>query len=110
MAELYNFERKAGARVPRPRYALPADRPPRWHNTPLRTNGCAAPPRSRKRATHRLQHILREFGTHMKASTAQIRVFISYSHDSAQHVNDVLALSNELRESGLDCWIDQYDE
>ncbi|MGB1256893.1 MAG: SUMF1/EgtB/PvdO family nonheme iron enzyme, partial [Thiolinea sp.] len=36
------------------------------------------------------------------------RVFISYSHDSAEHRVDVLALANRLRTDGLDCQIDQY--
>ncbi|MEZ5535384.1 MAG: SEFIR domain-containing protein [Thiolinea sp.] len=37
-----------------------------------------------------------------------IRIFISYSHDSDQHRNAVLALANRLRHDGLDCAIDQY--
>lgn len=36
------------------------------------------------------------------------KVFISYSHDSAEHRAFVLALSNQLRDDGLDCQIDQY--
>ncbi len=36
------------------------------------------------------------------------RVFISYSHDSAEHQALVLELANRLREDGLDCQIDQY--
>jgi hypothetical protein len=39
-----------------------------------------------------------------------IKVFISYSHDSKEHSNRVLALSNRLRDDGLDCMIDQYVE
>ena len=38
------------------------------------------------------------------------RVFISYSHDSNEHLERVLALSNLLREEGVDCHIDQYEE
>jgi tetratricopeptide (TPR) repeat protein len=38
------------------------------------------------------------------------RVFISYSHDSAEHANQVLTLSNRLRREGVDCGIDQYEE
>lgn len=35
-------------------------------------------------------------------------VFISYSHDSNEHVEQVLALSNRLRNDGIDCFLDQY--
>ena len=38
------------------------------------------------------------------------KVFISYSHDSQEHKDRVLALSNRLREGGIDCQIDQYEE
>jgi hypothetical protein len=37
------------------------------------------------------------------------KVFISYSHDSQEHVDRVLALSNQLRAEGVDCHIDQYE-
>ncbi len=37
------------------------------------------------------------------------RVFISYSHDSNQHADRVLALADRLRDDGLDVVIDQYD-
>ncbi|PWQ96872.1 toll/interleukin-1 receptor domain-containing protein [Leucothrix pacifica] len=37
------------------------------------------------------------------------KVFISYSHDSDTHREQVLALSNHLRGDGVDCWIDQYE-
>lgn len=37
------------------------------------------------------------------------KVFISYSHDSDAHRSNVLALSNRLRDEGLDCHIDQYE-
>ncbi len=36
------------------------------------------------------------------------KIFISYSHDSKEHVERVLALSNRLREEGIDCILDQY--
>jgi hypothetical protein len=36
------------------------------------------------------------------------KIFISYSHDSAEHVQRVLTLANRLREDGIDCMIDQY--
>ena len=38
------------------------------------------------------------------------QVFISYSHDSPEHVDRVLALSNRLRAEGVDCRIDQYEQ
>lgn len=37
------------------------------------------------------------------------KVFISYSHDSAEHMNRVLDLSDRLRSDGVDCRIDQYE-
>jgi hypothetical protein len=36
------------------------------------------------------------------------KVFISYSHDSADHDTRVLELSDRLRGQGIDCSIDQY--
>lgn len=36
-------------------------------------------------------------------------VFISYSHDSPQHMNRVLKLADRLRLDGIDCSIDQYE-
>ena len=38
------------------------------------------------------------------------KVFISYSHDSREHMDRVLDLSNRLRAEGIDCHIDQYEE
>lgn len=38
------------------------------------------------------------------------KVFISYSHDSKKHMDDVLQLSNRLRSMGIDCYIDQYEQ
>lgn len=37
-------------------------------------------------------------------------VFISYSHDSVEHIERVLALSDRLRADGVDCVLDQYEE
>jgi hypothetical protein len=37
------------------------------------------------------------------------RVFISYSHDSADHKDRVLALANRLRLDGIDAELDQYE-
>lgn len=36
------------------------------------------------------------------------QVFISYSHDSDNHRQIVLELSDDLRSEGIDCFIDQY--
>lgn len=36
------------------------------------------------------------------------RVFISYSHDSPEHEERVLALSERLRDDGIDAQVDQY--
>jgi nucleoside phosphorylase len=38
------------------------------------------------------------------------KVFISYSHDSPDHKDRILKLSNQLLEDGIDCMIDQYEE
>jgi nucleoside phosphorylase len=38
------------------------------------------------------------------------KVFISYSHDSQEHKDRVLELADRLREDGIDCTIDQYEE
>src|SRR6478735_11962344 len=37
------------------------------------------------------------------------KVFISYSHDSREHEDQVLALSDRLRADGIDAHIDQYE-
>jgi SEFIR domain len=42
-------------------------------------------------------------------TTATSKVFISYSHDSPDHVDRVLSLANRLRAEGIDCHIDQYE-
>jgi hypothetical protein len=41
--------------------------------------------------------------------TESEEVFISYSHDSAEHIKRVLELSNRLRSEGVDCALDQYE-
>ncbi len=38
------------------------------------------------------------------------KVFISYSHDSKEHQDRVLELSNKLRNEGIDCTLDQYED
>jgi len=37
------------------------------------------------------------------------KIFISYSHDSQEHCDRVLALANRLRQDGLDCNLDRYE-
>ena len=39
-----------------------------------------------------------------------MRVFISYSHDSPEHCDRVLALAQRLRHDGIDAWVDQFEE
>lgn len=36
-------------------------------------------------------------------------VFISYSHDSEEHITKVRELANRLRSEGIDCALDQYE-
>jgi SEFIR domain len=36
------------------------------------------------------------------------KIFISYSHDSAEHTRRVRALADRLRTDGIEAWIDQY--
>lgn len=38
------------------------------------------------------------------------KVFISYSHDSVAHGDEVLRFVNRLRSEGIDCALDQYEE
>lgn len=38
------------------------------------------------------------------------KVFVSYSHDSPEHGEHVLALADRLRSDGIDCILDQYEE
>lgn len=38
------------------------------------------------------------------------KVFISYSHDSKEHQDKVLLLSNKMRSEGIDCILDQYED
>lgn len=38
------------------------------------------------------------------------KIFISYSHDSKDHQDRVLKLSDKLRSEGIDCSLDQYED
>lgn len=42
-------------------------------------------------------------------SGESLKVFVSYSHDSPEHMERVLRLSDRLRRDGIDCIIDQYE-
>ena len=44
----------------------------------------------------------------MGSEASPLRVFISYSHDSPEHADRVLALADRLRQDGIDCILDQY--
>ena len=44
----------------------------------------------------------------MGSEASPLRVFISYSHDSPEHADRVLALADRLRQDGLDSILDQY--
>jgi hypothetical protein len=41
---------------------------------------------------------------------APVLVFISYTHDSAAHQQEMLSLSDRLRRDGVDCTIDLYED
>src|SRR4051794_3346193 len=43
------------------------------------------------------------------AAPSAVSVFISYSHDSHEHVDRVLEISDRLRELGVDANLDQYE-
>jgi hypothetical protein len=49
-------------------------------------------------------------GTPVPGHSSPIEVFISYSHDSTEHANQVLALANQLTEGGIFCYLDQWEE
>ncbi|WP_309729655.1 SEFIR domain-containing protein [Chamaesiphon sp. OTE_75_metabat_556] len=46
----------------------------------------------------------------MNTASLPLKVFISYSHDSQTHEDRVLALADQLRDDGIDCNIDQYQQ
>jgi hypothetical protein len=48
--------------------------------------------------------------TDSSTSNVSPKVFISYSHDSREHNDRVLALADRLRKEGVDCNIDQYEQ
>lgn len=43
------------------------------------------------------------------SSVESTKVFISYTHDSPEHMDRVLELSDRLRAEGVDCHLDQYE-
>jgi hypothetical protein len=44
----------------------------------------------------------------VKMASEAPKVFISYSHESAEHEQRVLALAERLRKDGVDVQLDQY--
>ena len=44
----------------------------------------------------------------MGSEASPLKVFISYSHDSPEHADRVLALADRLRQDGIDSILDQY--
>lgn len=38
------------------------------------------------------------------------RVFITYSHDSPAHIANVISLAQDLRDCGIDAWIDEFEQ
>src|SRR4051812_45440339 len=42
-------------------------------------------------------------------TSENIRVFISYSHDSKEHKERVLRLAKWLENDGIDCYLDRYE-
>ncbi len=45
-----------------------------------------------------------------QASVARVRVFISYSHDSREHCDRVLAFAQQLRRDGIEAELDQFHQ
>jgi nucleoside phosphorylase len=46
----------------------------------------------------------------MNLDSVSPKVFVSYSHDSQEHKDQVLALAERLRQDGIDCTIDQNEK
>ena len=44
----------------------------------------------------------------MGSEASPLKVFISYSHDSPEHADRVLTLTDRLRQNGLESILDQY--
>ncbi len=45
----------------------------------------------------------------MTPETESPKVFISYTHDSSEHMDRVLTLADRLRAEGVDCRLDHYE-
>lgn len=48
--------------------------------------------------------------TSEESKVSRVRVFISYSHDSREHCDRVLALAQQLRRDGIDAELDQFHQ
>ena len=46
----------------------------------------------------------------VESQASPVRVFISYSHDSREHCDQVLALAQQLRRDGIDAEPDQFHQ
>ena len=82
----------------------PADRPPVVPAPKLGVNGVTAVGRASREATQRVQP------NPSSEIMSKITVFISYSHDSDEHREKVLALSERLRADGIATILDRYVE
>jgi TIR domain len=45
----------------------------------------------------------------MSSDDGPPRVFVSYAHDNAEHIAQVLRFCRLLRGNGIDAWLDRYD-
>jgi hypothetical protein len=45
-----------------------------------------------------------------ESRASPVRVFISYSHDSREHCDQVLEFAQQLRRDGIDAKLDQFEE
>jgi hypothetical protein len=45
-----------------------------------------------------------------ESQASPVRVFISYSHDSREHCDQVLEFAQQLRHDGIDARLDQFEE
>ncbi len=62
-----------------------------------------------EREAQELERTLNRKLAEARKGSSPPEVFISYSHDSREHMERVLALSNRLRADGVDCHLDQYE-
>ena len=68
-----------------------------------------APPRARRCRRYKTHFALIKH-EHQLRPVQPVRVFISYSHDSPEHLDRVLALAQQLRRDGVDAELDQFHQ